>query len=155
VLLPIAEEEDMIPQLLAFKSFVDSLLVAAFREDAKVQYDDSAPVKQESDKGKKATLSSSSRQLRTSEKKLGKGPFGYAATDAFAKGFGKRQRKPAEMIGLFYFSTRCLGCSMLNNVMLAKFIDKAMRKGQKDRSDDEFEEKLNAVLALYQFTKGV
>lgn len=37
---------------------------------------------------------------------------------------------------------------------LAKYIDKAMRKGQKDRSDEEFEEKLNGVLALYQFTKG-
>lgn len=40
-------------------------------------------------------------------------------------------------------------------MMSAKFIDKAMRKGQKDRSDEEFEEKLNSVLALYQFTKGM
>lgn len=89
----------MIPQLLAFKSFIDSLLVAAFREDAKVQFDGGALAKQKTDKGKKANRSSSSRDPRAIQKKLGKGPFGYAATDAFAKGFAKRQRKPAEMIG--------------------------------------------------------
>lgn len=44
---------------------------------------------------------------------------------------------------------------MLTAVGLAKFIDKAMRKGQKDRSDEEFGAKLTAVLALYQFTKGM
>jgi cullin 4 len=97
VLLPIAEEDDMIPQLLAFKSFVDSLLTDAFREDAKVQYDDAVPAKQELGKGKRKASSS------TNQKKRGKGPFGYAATDAFARGFGKRQRKPAEMIGLLIY----------------------------------------------------
>jgi cullin-4 len=102
VLLPPAEEEEMIPQLLAFKSFVDSLLVAAFREEAKVQFDDGSPVKKEpADKGKGKAGASFARNKRTDKKKRGKGPFGYAATDAFAKGFGKRQRKPAEMIGAF------------------------------------------------------
>jgi hypothetical protein len=43
---------------------------------------------------------------------------------------------------------------VLTMTSTAKFIDKAMRKGQKGRSDQEFEDKLNAVLALYQFTKG-
>ena len=98
VLLPITEEEDMIPQLLAFKSFIDSLLTAAFREEAKLQYDD-VPIKQEANRRKRVDRLSS-QEPRADQKKRGKGPFGYAATDAFAKGFGKRQRKPAEMIGL-------------------------------------------------------
>ncbi|KAF8527847.1 Cullin-4B [Hysterangium stoloniferum] len=115
IVLPVAAGEEMVPQLLAFKSFIDLLLASAFEVEA--QSDDAA----------------SSSGLTGVAQKRGKGPFGYAATDAFAKGFGKRQRKPAEMI--------------------AKFIDKAMRKGQKGGSDRDFNDSLDAVLALYQFTR--
>ena len=104
VLLSISEEEEMIPQLLAFKSFIDSLLTAAFRENAKVQYDMGVPAKQEIARGKQKDHPSSFQDPRPNQKR-GKGPFGYAATDAFAKGFGKRQRKPAEMIGPSDFKT--------------------------------------------------
>ncbi|KZT58431.1 hypothetical protein CALCODRAFT_432704 [Calocera cornea HHB12733] len=53
--------------------------------------------------------------------------------DAFEKGFAGRVKKPAEMI--------------------AKYIDQAMRKGQRSASDDEFNRLLNEALGLYRFTK--
>lgn len=106
----------MIPQLLAFKSFIDSLLTMAFREDAKVQYDDSVLVKQETAGGKRKDHPFSSEEPRIGQKR-GKGPFGYAATDAFAKGFGKRQRKPAEMIGLSNFDKNTSGCNIVTLVV--------------------------------------
>ncbi|KJA20855.1 hypothetical protein HYPSUDRAFT_203447 [Hypholoma sublateritium FD-334 SS-4] len=58
--------------------------------------------------------------------------FLYAITDAFATGFKARRSKPAEMI--------------------AKYVDRAMRKGQGKASDTEFQGLLDKVLALYRFT---
>ncbi|KAH9963578.1 Cullin-4B [Russula dissimulans] len=56
----------------------------------------------------------------------------YALHDAFSDGFKKRRNKPAEMI--------------------ARHIDKLMRKGQGSASDESFNEQLDAALALYRFT---
>lgn len=58
--------------------------------------------------------------------------FQYALQDAFSDGFKKRHNKPAEMI--------------------ARHIDKLMRKGQGSASDELFNEQLDAALALYRFT---
>ncbi|KAF9460280.1 Cullin family-domain-containing protein [Collybia nuda] len=58
--------------------------------------------------------------------------FIYALGDAFTVGFKARRNKPAEMI--------------------AKYLDKAMRKGQGTTSDLQFEALLDSVLALYRFT---
>ena len=60
--------------------------------------------------------------------------FKNAATDAFATGFRLRKIVPAEKI--------------------AKYLDREMRRGQRDASDDEFQKKLEAVLGLYRFTRG-
>lgn len=59
--------------------------------------------------------------------------FSYAVIDAFHTAFLVRPTKPAEMI--------------------AKFLDKLMRRGQKGASDSEFEGILDAVLGLYRFTR--
>ena len=59
--------------------------------------------------------------------------FGYALIDAFQTAFLVRPTKPAEMI--------------------AKYLDKLMRRGQKDASDSEFEAILDGVLGLYRFTR--
>ena len=59
--------------------------------------------------------------------------FGYALIDAFHAAFLVRPTKPAEMI--------------------AKYLDKLMRRGQKDASDSEFEGILDGVLGLYRFTR--
>ena len=56
----------------------------------------------------------------------------YAVQDAFQEGFKARRNKPAEMI--------------------AKYLDKAMRKGQKGKDDSTFAAELDRVLALYRFT---
>ncbi|KAA1475398.1 Cullin-4B [Dentipellis sp. KUC8613] len=58
--------------------------------------------------------------------------FRYAQDDAFALGFKARRNKPAEMI--------------------AKHVDRLMRKGQRGASDEAFEAQLDAALALYRFT---
>lgn len=73
----------------------------------------------------------------TSEKKLepSKMPnqeFTYAMSDAFQAGFKSRRNKPAEMI--------------------AKYLDRTMRKGQKGSSDADFNDLLDQALALYRFT---
>ncbi|KAG8962287.1 hypothetical protein FRC03_004399 [Tulasnella sp. 419] len=59
-------------------------------------------------------------------------PFAHATRTAFERGFAARKRKPAEMI--------------------AKYIDTAMRKGQREESEDDFWKELDAVLGLYRFT---
>ena len=58
--------------------------------------------------------------------------FQYAIHDAFSDGFKKRHNKPAEMI--------------------ARYIDKLMRKGRGSASDEAFNEQLDSALALYRFT---
>jgi cullin-4 len=58
--------------------------------------------------------------------------FIYALTDAFALGFKARRNKPAEMI--------------------AKHLDKLMRKGQGAMSDAAFDALLDSALGLYRFT---
>ncbi|KAI0033636.1 Cullin [Vararia minispora EC-137] len=58
--------------------------------------------------------------------------YAYALTDGFTAGFLARRRAPAEM--------------------LAKHVDRLMRKGHEGASDEEFGKKLDSVLALYRFT---
>jgi cullin-4 len=58
--------------------------------------------------------------------------YDYAIRDGFQAGFSKRRNKPAEMI--------------------AKYLDRAMRKGQKNATDIEFMTLLERVLQLYRFT---
>lgn len=58
--------------------------------------------------------------------------FTYGLIDAFEAGFKSRRNKPAEMI--------------------AKHMDKALRRGQKGKQDEVFEAELERVLALYRYT---
>ena len=58
--------------------------------------------------------------------------YDYAIRDGFQAGFSKRKNKPAEMI--------------------AKYLDRAMRKGQKSATDTEFMTLLEKALQLYRFT---
>ena len=59
--------------------------------------------------------------------------FQYALSDAFQRGFRSRRNKPAEL--------------------LAKHLDRALRKGQQGKKDIDFERELDAVLRLYRFTE--
>jgi len=60
--------------------------------------------------------------------------FTYAIHDGFENGFISRKKKPAEMI--------------------AKYIDMAMRKGQRSASDNDFWQELDRALGLYRYTQG-
>lgn len=58
--------------------------------------------------------------------------YNHAIRDGFQAGFSKRRNKPAEVI--------------------AKYLDRAMRKGQQSATDTEFMNLLEKVLQLYRFT---
>lgn len=82
-----------------------------------------------------SAVTSQARPLASSSAPPVKQPnqnFIYIVGDAFAAGFKARRNKPAEM--------------------LAKFLDKTMRKGQGTMSDDKYEALLDSVLALYRYT---
>ncbi|KLO17574.1 Cullin-domain-containing protein [Schizopora paradoxa] len=59
--------------------------------------------------------------------------FVHAASDAFQAGFRGRKLKPAEMI--------------------AKYLDRAMRKGQQDATTEDFNKVMQRVLVLYRYTQ--
>ncbi|KAI0700482.1 Cullin-domain-containing protein [Cytidiella melzeri] len=118
-----ADEEHMVPQLLAFKAFCDKLVAEVFLDEVKIPQ--VAP--------SRASGSAVKVEVEVQTEQLPNREFGYAMIDAFAKGFRSRRNKPAELI--------------------AKYIDKAMRKGQKGRDDKDYSAELDAALGLYRFTE--
>ncbi|CDO70959.1 hypothetical protein BN946_scf184829.g68 [Trametes cinnabarina] len=119
-------DEEMVPRLLEFKAFADKLVTQAFVDETP------SP----------AAVSSSTQPAPSSSKTpLPPAPapathpnreFQYGLRDAFHAGFKARRNKPAEMI--------------------AKHLDRAMRRGQKGKRDEDFAAELDEVLALYPFT---
>lgn len=79
------------------------------------------------------SATSSASTSSSSPRKQPDKEFVYALGDAFTTGFKARRNKPAEMI--------------------AKYLDKAMRKGQGGSSDVEFDAMLDDVLGLYRFSE--
>lgn len=116
----------MVDRLLSFKSFVDQLIKSTFVEDVDENTMD-ADLPNSSGASSSKTPAFLTKRLYSSNKE-----FEYAAIDAFSSGFKSRRNKPAELI--------------------AKHLDRAMRKGQKGRKDEEFQAELDAVLGLYRFT---
>ncbi|OCH94183.1 Cullin-domain-containing protein [Obba rivulosa] len=115
-------DEEMVPRLLDFKAFADRLVAYAFVDEVPPIVEAPQP-----------HASSSKVQLSAPASiRVPNQEFGYALMDAFAVGFKARRNKPAEMI--------------------AKHLDRAMRKGQKGRKDEDFEAELDAMLGLYRFT---
>ncbi|KAI0662359.1 Cullin-domain-containing protein [Cubamyces menziesii] len=119
------KDEEMIPRLLDFKAFTDKLISQAF-------VDEVPPL---------AGARSTPSQASSSKTPIPAPPtpithpnqeFRNALRDGFSAGFKTRRNKPAEMI--------------------AKHLDKAMRRGQKGKRDEDFEAELDEVLALYPFT---
>ncbi|KAG8987866.1 hypothetical protein FRB90_003097, partial [Tulasnella sp. 427] len=117
------KDEEMVPRLLEEKLFLDKVLIEALHE---------RPF---------ANTVQDIVRLEEDPESDGKRLFSYAARDAFGKGFLARKRKPAEMIesGLPYDAT--------------KYIDRAMRKGQRDEDEETFWRELDNVLGLYRFTQ--
>ncbi|KAI0809184.1 Cullin [Irpex lacteus] len=116
------DEEHMVPKLLAFKAFCDKLVEQTFVDEVKTP--------QAVPSNPSTSAAAADTEIQT--EKVPNKDFGYAMIDAFAKGFRSRRNKPAELI--------------------AKYIDKSMRRGQKGRDDRDYSAELDAALGLYRFT---
>ncbi|OSX68038.1 hypothetical protein POSPLADRAFT_1064405 [Postia placenta MAD-698-R-SB12] len=119
------QDEEMVPRLLEFKAFADKLVNGAFADEVVQRA-------LETTKSSAAAGPSRAAELARASTKVPNQDFGYALIDAFASGFKARRNKPAEMI--------------------AKYLDRAMRKGQKGKKDEDFQAELDAALGLYRFT---
>ncbi|KAI0825282.1 Cullin-domain-containing protein [Trametes gibbosa] len=118
------QEEEMVPRLLELKAFCDKLLTQAFVEELPALASAPAPSSSTNPAPTPAPAPAPSKPNKD---------FTYALEDAFRAGFKARRNKPAEM--------------------LAKHLDKAMRRGQKGKRDEDYAAELDAVLALYRFTE--
>jgi cullin-4 len=117
-------DDDMIQRLLEFNAFLDSAIPGAFID---LSGNSGSKHTKVSNGGTKDRSREEPSTLKANQ------DFLYARNDAFQGGFKARRNKPAELI--------------------AKYLDKAMRKGQKDANDADFEAMLNSALALYKFTE--
>lgn len=115
-------DDDMVHRLLDFKALADEVVSTCFLCEKGVIAKSTSDVV--NTKPKPSTSHIPTKQPDQD--------FLYAVTDSFAMGFKARRSKPAEMI--------------------AKYLDKAMRKGQGKASDAEFQDILDKALALYRFT---
>lgn len=119
-------DEEMVPRLLEFKAFCDKLVTRAFVDE--IAPIASAPTPSASHASSSSAPAPAPPPAATQPNK----DFTYALSDAFAAGFKARRNKPAELI--------------------AKHMDRAMRRGQKGKRDEDFAAELDAVLALYRYT---
>lgn len=118
----------MVQRLLDFKELADDAVASAFLADNTSIATTTSNQAQPAGAAPAAPVASASNL----PPKQPDQQFLYALTDSFTIGFKARRSKPAEMI--------------------AKYLDKAMRKGQGKASDTEFQALLDRVLALYRFT---
>ncbi|OBZ79494.1 Cullin-4 [Grifola frondosa] len=125
----VEHDDEMVYRLLDFKAFADQLVSTAFVDDvADFRTDASKSLASPS----LPSTSALPPALNDTPKKKPNKEFSYALIDAFQTGFKARRNKPAEMI--------------------AKYLDKAMRRGQKGKKDEDFQAELDAALGLYRFT---
>lgn len=118
------QDDQMVERLLEFKAFAERLVADAFATPKSPR--NTANVDQEDIRD--AMIVDTPPIVKKPNK-----DFKYALSDAFQRGFRSRRNKPAEL--------------------LAKHLDKALRKGQQGKKDADFEKELDAVLGLYRFTE--
>ncbi|KAI0327296.1 Cullin-4B [Cubamyces sp. BRFM 1775] len=119
------KDEEMIPRLLDFKAFTDKLISQAFVDEVPPRAG-THPSPPQPSSSKTPAPAPPTPIVHPNQ------DFRNALRDGFSAGFKARRNKPAEMI--------------------AKHLDKAMRRGQKGKRDEDFEAELDEVLALYPFT---
>ncbi|PCH33173.1 Cullin-domain-containing protein [Wolfiporia cocos MD-104 SS10] len=118
----VEHDEDMVQRLLEFKAFADKLVESSFADEVSEPPTTTKPTPGPSTKPAPVSATKKSQNKE----------FNYALIDAFSLGFKERQNKPAEMV--------------------AKHLDRAMRRGQKGKRDEDYAAELDAVLGLYRFT---
>lgn len=124
-----AHDEDMVQRLLIFKKFADNLVNDTFATPVPTTTTKNETSTDNKDEDSKMHVDSDSTLTPKQPPQL----FLYALSDSFRRGFKYRRNIPAEM--------------------LAKHVDKAMRKGQQGRKDEDFAGELDKVLGLYRFTE--
>jgi cullin-4 len=123
-------DDEMVERLLKLRHLASTTIEKAFSTTSPTRAAPSSSPRKSSD-----TTSSPSKPPDASTSSPRKRPdqtFVYALTDAFNNGFKGRRSKPAEMI--------------------AKYLDKAMRKGQGASTDAEFNAMLDDALKLYKYS---
>jgi len=118
-----SRDDEMVQRLLDFKELADTVVSSSFLSE-KVNVTSTTSTQFASSSPVASTSQLPSMQPDQQ--------FLYTLTDAFSTGFKSRRWKPAEMI--------------------AKYLDKAMRKGQGKATNSEFQALLDKVLQLYRFT---
>ena len=116
-------DDEMVQRLLDFKELADTTASSSFLSEK---------IEVTSTMSTQITLPESAASTSQLPSMQPDQQFLYTLTDAFSTGFKSRRSKPAEMI--------------------AKYLDKAMRKGQGKATDAEFQGLLDRVLQLYRFT---
>ena len=116
-------DDEMVQRLLDFKELADTTASSSFLSEK---------IEVTSTTSTQFTLPESAASTSQLPSMQPDQQFLYTLTDAFSTGFKSRRSKPAEMI--------------------AKYLDKAMRKGQGKATDAEFQGLLDRVLQLYRFT---
>lgn len=80
--------------------------------------------------------------------------FVQAQSQAFEFFINKRENKPAEMMGSFYHFFATFEGGLIGLVSVAKYLDAKLRSGNKGMADEDLENTLKDVLALFRFTQG-
>ena len=124
----------MVDRLVQLKTFLNEVIQSEFTDEPDIT------IKTETQDGALPSTSAPTTTPQHRRNPSASSPvitpkhFASATNDAFTAGFKARHRVPAEMI--------------------AKYLDRAMRRGQKNDSDEVFEKMLSGALGLYRFTQG-
>lgn len=124
-------DDTMVERLLDFKQYIDELLQDALATPEQVPV--AGPLSNANLNANRAGTSAEPMDIDAlPPAKIPNRKWIETVRDAFSNGFKARKNKPAEMI--------------------AKHLDRQMRKGQKGKADSVFQKELNDVLSLTRFT---
>ncbi|CAL1696829.1 unnamed protein product [Somion occarium] len=132
IVTDVERDEEMVDRFLKLKAFTDTLLTETFAESEPIPL--MGPLSSINTSVNRAGSSNEPMDVDAlpPPKKVNR-KWNDTIRDAFSASFKARRNKPAEMI--------------------AKYLDKEMRKGQKGKADSVFEKELDAVLELSRFTE--
>ncbi|KDQ49578.1 hypothetical protein JAAARDRAFT_42751 [Jaapia argillacea MUCL 33604] len=130
-----ARDEEMIQRLLDFKAFADRAVLEAFADPVVYLSGPSSSAQPSSTPFTSTSNASTSNSTdsSTATKKKTNPDYKSALHSSFAQAFKSRHSTPAALI--------------------AKYMDRAMRKGQEELSDGEFDKILSGVLELCRFVE--
>lgn len=129
IVTDVAHDADMVDNLLSFRASVDFAIDHAFLDSVEQLPGVPSPANSQVSNGPLSNTEAGPSTIPSTPNQ----EYIYALSDAFSSAFKARPKKPAEL--------------------LAKAIDKALRKGQREMGDVEFSESLDKLLRLYRFSQ--